>query len=154
MDISTGGGTLVHEMVHPYIDANLPDAPPWVNEGMASLYEHVREKDGRIYGNLNWRLPGLQSALAADDVPSFKWLTSQSTDEFYGEDPGTNYSQSRYLCYYLQEKGLLRQFYQELEANIEADPTGYATLRRVLGEPDMHAFQKGWEAWVLKLPAP
>ncbi len=34
-----GYGTLVHEMVHAYMDANFADAPVWFNEGLASLYE-------------------------------------------------------------------------------------------------------------------
>jgi hypothetical protein len=39
MNIGYGYGTLVHEMVHAYMDANFPDAPVWLNEGLASLYE-------------------------------------------------------------------------------------------------------------------
>lgn len=29
MNIRTGGGTLVHEIVHPYIAANFPECPSW-----------------------------------------------------------------------------------------------------------------------------
>src|SRR5687768_10423453 len=32
MNIATGGGTLVHEIVHPYVEADFPDAPAWLNE--------------------------------------------------------------------------------------------------------------------------
>jgi len=34
MNISTGGGTLVHEIVHPFVAANFPDCPAWFNEGL------------------------------------------------------------------------------------------------------------------------
>src|SRR6266550_9631664 len=34
MNISTGGGTLVHEIVHPFVEANFPACPPWLNEGL------------------------------------------------------------------------------------------------------------------------
>src|SRR5688572_22336472 len=34
MNIATGGGTLVHEIVHPFMEANFPECPPWFNEGM------------------------------------------------------------------------------------------------------------------------
>ena len=37
MNIETGSGTLVHEIVHPFIEANFPACPPWFNEGLASL---------------------------------------------------------------------------------------------------------------------
>src|SRR6185503_10377156 len=49
MNISTGGGTLVHEIVHPFIEANFPACPPWLNEGLGSLYEQSGEVDGHIH---------------------------------------------------------------------------------------------------------
>jgi hypothetical protein len=154
MNIATGGGTLVHEMVHPFVHSDFPDCPAWLNEGLGSLYEQCGEKDGHIYGYTNWRLPGLQKALAAGPIPTFKGLTATSSDEFYGKDKGTNYAQARYLCYWLQEQGKLTEFYKEFRANAAKDPTGYETLKKVLGEKDdegMKAFQKKWEEFVLGL---
>ena len=155
MDISTGGGTLVHEIVHPFMRTNFPDCPDWLNEGMGSLYEQSQEKGGHINGATNWRLAGLQRAIAGKGLPTFKALCSTTNSEFYNkDDKGTNYAQARYLCYYLQEKGLLVKFYHEFVANSKADPTGYKTLQQVLGETDMAAFQKRWEAYVMKLTFP
>ena len=151
MNISTGGGTLVHEIVHPFVASNFPDCPSWLNEGMGSLYEQCGERNGRIMGFTNWRLSGLQKAIRAKKVPSFKALTGTSTYEFYNEDRGTNYSQARYLCYYLQQKDLLKKFYREFLSNHKTDPTGYKSLQKVLNEKDMDAFKKKWEAYVLKL---
>jgi hypothetical protein len=151
MNISTGGGTLVHEIVHPFMAANFPACPSWFNEGLASLYEQAGEENGRIHGYVNWRLPALQAAIKKDRVPSFETLCSTTTEQFYHEDPGTNYSQARYLCYYLQEKGLLEKYYREFTSHADKDPTGYKTLQTVLGESDMDAFKKRWEAFVLKL---
>ncbi len=151
MNIATGGGTLVHEIVHPFVEANFPDSPAWFNEGLGSLYEQSGVVDGHIYGYTNWRLRGLQNGLRTRIVPTFKAMTSMSDVEFYREATGTNYAQARYLCYYLQEKGFLRKFYKDFVNNAKADPTGYKTLQRVLGERDMMAFQRRWEAYVLKL---
>jgi len=151
MNIRTGGGTLVHEIVHPFIDTNFPDCPSWFNEGLASLYEQSQGKGDDIVGLTNWRLAGLQKAIKSDQVPSFRTLTGTSTHEFYQEDPGTNYSQARYLCYYLQERGLLTQFYHKFHAASAKDPTGYKTLQSVLGTKDMVGFKKRWEKYVLKL---
>jgi len=151
MNISTGGGTLVHEIVHPFVAANFPDCPAWFNEGLGSLYEQCGEKDGEIHGYTNWRLPGLQKAIRKEQAPSFKTLCSTTSDEFYEHDKGTNYAQARYLCYYLQQQGLLKKFYRRFREEREKDPTGYATLQEVLGREDMAAFQKEWEAYVLKL---
>ena len=151
MNISTGGGTLVHEIVHPFIESNFPECPSWFNEGFASLYEQSSEKGGRIRGLTNWRLAGLQQSLKAKSVPAFKTLCETTTHEFYGEDPGTNYSQARYLCYYLQEHGLLHRYYHEFRKNVDDDPSGYNTLAKVLGQRDMQTFRKRWNAWVATL---
>lgn len=149
MNIGTGGGTLVHELVHPLVAADLPGAPPWVNEGLASLFEACAERDGHIVGLLNWRLPGLQEAIAAGALPTFRALASQDAAGFYDNDPGSNYGQARYLMMYLQERGLLRPFVDALREGLAEDPTGYTALEGVLGQPDMAAFQREWEAWVM-----
>jgi len=154
MNIATGGGTLVHEIVHPFMAANFPACPAWFNEGLGSLYEQCGERDGRIRGRTNWRLAGLQKAIRKKQVPPFKTLCSTTDGQFYSQDKGTNYAQARYLCYYLQEHGLLRKFYHCFRADSEKDPTGYNTLKRVLGREDMGAFKKEWEAYVLKLRFP
>jgi Papain-like cysteine protease AvrRpt2 len=151
MNIATGGGTLVHEIVHPFIEANFPDCPAWFNEGLGSLYEQSQSRDEQIVGMTNWRLAGLQRAIADDRVPSFGTLCATTTNQFYRSDPGTNYSQARYLCYYLQEQGLLQNFYRDFVANHASDPTGYQTLQQTLGNPDMITFRQDWEAYVMKL---
>ena len=151
MNISTGGGTLVHEIVHPFVAANFPKCPAWFNEGLASLYEQSGEENGQIHGRTNWRLPGLQRAIRKNRVPSFKTLCSTTTNEFYMMDKGTNYAQARYLCYYLQQQGLLRKFYHRFRANCRQDPTGYETLKKILGREDIDKFQREWEEYVLKL---
>jgi hypothetical protein len=154
MNIATGGGTLVHEIVHPFMAANFPGCPAWFNEGMGSLYEQCGEEDGRIHGYTNWRLAGLQESIRNKRVPPFKTLCSTTDRQFYEDGRVTNYAQARYLCYYLQDRGLLREFYHQFTTNQPKDPGGYETLQRVLGRSDMDAFQKEWEAFVLKLRFP
>ncbi|MDF1664491.1 MAG: C39 family peptidase [Planctomycetota bacterium] len=151
MNISTGGGTLVHEIVHPFMASNFPECPSWFNEGLASLYEQCGERKGRIMGFTNWRLRGLQKAIRKKAVPSFATLMNTSRDEFYDEDPGTNYSQARYLCYYLQEKGLLVKFFKLFQSTAKDDPSGEKALSKVLGTKDLKKFKGEWEQWVAKL---
>ena len=151
MNINTGGGTLVHELVHPFMEANFPACPSWFNEGMGSLYEQCGEVDGHIHGYTNWRLPGLQRAIKEKRVPSFETLMAMDARTFYNENRGDNYGQARYLLYYLQEKGLLRKFYEEFVAQQSQDPSGFKTLKKILGESDMGSFQRRWEQYVLGL---
>ena len=154
MNIATGGGTLVHEIVHPYVRENFPACPAWFNEGLGSLYEQASERQGRIVGLTNWRLDGLQQAIRQKRALSFESLTALSDADFYAADKGVAYGQARYLCYWLQEKGLLVKFYRAFRDRHADDPAGYRTLRDVLGNPDMAAFQKEWEAFVLGLRFP
>jgi len=154
MNIATGGGTLVHEMVHAFMAANFPDGPVWFNEGLGSLYEQCGEENGQIHGLTNWRLAGLQKAIQAKEVPSFKTLCTADIKEFYEKDKGINYAQARYLCYYLQEHGLLQKFYKQFYDHRREDPAGFETLKKVLGRNDMDAFQRDWEEFVLKLRFP
>jgi hypothetical protein len=151
MNIATGGGTLVHEIVHPFMASNFPECPAWFNEGLASLYERPSERAGHIIGLTNWRLKGLQRALRKGTVPTFKTLCETTTHEFYDQDRGTNYGQARYLCYYLQEQGLLVKFFHAFRKNVAADPSGYETLKSILGEEAMTKFQERWQAYTLKL---
>lgn len=151
MNIDTGGGTLVHEIVHPFMEANFPACPPWLNEGMGSLYEQCGDSNGHIHGFTNWRLPGLQRAIQSKAVPSFKQLTAMNENAFYNEDKGVNYAQARYLCYYLQEQGLLVKFYQDFHAHQQNDPSGFKILQKILSAADMDAFKTKWEKYVLGL---
>ncbi|MCH5372417.1 MAG: hypothetical protein JJ992_00445, partial [Planctomycetes bacterium] len=200
MNIDTGGGTLVHEIVHPFMASNFPECPAWFNEGLASLYEQCGDNRGRIWGYTNWRLAGLQECIQpppeevdegegareasraeggrdaeADsdgttaaakpkppapprpELPSFESLCKTTTYQFYAQDPGTNYAQARYLCYYLQQRGLLAKYYQQFRENVDEDPGGYETLKAVLGiedEAGMQKFAETWKEWVMTLRYP
>ncbi|MBN1916777.1 MAG: hypothetical protein JW889_02615 [Verrucomicrobia bacterium] len=157
MNIDTGGGTLCHEMVHAFMPSNFPDCPTWFNEGLASLYEQSGERDGRVVGLTNWRLAGLQKAVRAGELPSFETLCAMPSDTFYGSSRGNNYAQARYLCYLLQEKDLLVEYYHAFVKNAASDPTGYETLKAVLGletDEQMAEFQRQWADWVLELRFP
>jgi hypothetical protein len=150
MNIATGGGTLVHEMVHAFMPANFPNCPAWFNEGLASLYEASSERNGHIVGLVNWRLKSLETAFREKRVVSFKELTAKRGADFYGGKTYNEfYAQARYLCFYLQEKGLLHRFYREFVKNVELDPTGYETLKQVLKQPDMKRFEQDWEKFIL-----
>jgi hypothetical protein len=46
------------------------------------------------------------------------------------------------------------EFYREFASNAKGDPSGFNTLKRVLGEPDMAAFKKKWEKFILGLRTP
>ena len=150
MNIGPGAGTLTHEIVHPFIEADFPGAPSWLNEGLASLYERPSDRSGRIIGLPNWRLPNLKRQIRNGTLPSIHKLIGSTSDEFYAA-PYDSYAFARYLMLYLQEQGKLVTFYNQFRAARGKDPTGRATLAAVLGTDDLAAFQKRWMRWVLAL---
>ncbi|HSJ99616.1 MAG TPA: hypothetical protein VK932_00190 [Kofleriaceae bacterium] len=148
MNIGPGAGTLSHELVHPYFEANFPNGPSWFNEGLASLYERPIEKGGHIWGLPNWRLPNLKRQLRAKTLPSIPTLLQTTRDGFYSADYDS-YAFARYLVLYLQEKGKLRDFYRKFVADTK-DPTGQAAMEDVLGEK-LDTFEPKWRKWALGL---
>ncbi len=115
MNISTGGGTLVHELTHALIVYDFPDVPLWFNEGLASLHEQCNVSERRLTGLVNWRLPGLQKAISAGKLRPLRELLTKR--DFYGRLRGLNYAQARYFCMYMQHKGLLAKFYKHFREN-------------------------------------
>lgn len=146
---ASGLGTLSHELVHPYMEANFPDVPSWFNEGLASLYEQPSERKGRIVGLPNWRLPNLKKEIKAKKLPKLSKLLGTTRDEFY-EASYDAYAYARYLVYYLQEQGKLQEFYKKFSADTK-DLTGATALETVLGE-DLETFEPKWRKWVLAIP--
>jgi hypothetical protein len=132
------------------MEGNFEACPSWFNEGLASLYEQSSSRDGHIVGLTNWRLRGLQLTIQDDRLPSFQKLCSTSTREFY-DGASSNYAQARYLCFYLQERGLLIKYFHLFRKHVNEDPTGYETLKQVLDRDDMDRFQEHWQQYVLKL---
>jgi hypothetical protein len=88
----------------------------------------------------------------ARQMTPIETLTNTSREDFYtGENKLMNYAAARYLCYYLEKNDLLGTFYHEFRANVDNDPTGFQSLRKVLGDDgrDMGKFQRKWENWLL-----
>ncbi len=151
MNISTGTGTLAHELVHPLLGEDFPGVPSWFNEGFASLFEQSDTKrDGTIVGKPNWRLPGLQRALKKDELMPLEDVLKTTSTEFYSDTTGLHYAVARYLCYWLQEKGLLLKFYKAWKESRKDDANGIATLEKVTGVK-LAEFEKTWREFVREI---
>ncbi|MEA2710825.1 MAG: hypothetical protein QOF78_3426 [Phycisphaerales bacterium] len=150
MNVGTGTGTLVHELVHAVIRPDFPGVPDWFNEGLGSLFEQCTLADGDIRGLENWRLPALQRAIRAKKLRPLRELIEDP--DFYGDKHvGLNYAQARYLLMYLQEQGKLADFYKKLRADHDEDKHGLATLKAIIAPQALEEFEKEWRAWVLEL---
>jgi len=150
MNVSTGTGTLVHELVHALIKPDFADVPSWLNEGLGSLFEQCTLADNDIRGLENWRLPALQRAIRQNKLRPLSEMIAD--DDFYNaERTGMNYAQARYLLMYLQEKGKLRDFYRHFLDDHDDDSTGLKHLEEITAPQSLEQFEKDWRAWVLTL---
>ncbi len=149
-NLATGGGTLLHELVHPYMRASIPDCPPWYNEGMGSLFESAGIRNGRLAGGLNWRLNGLKRAIRKNRLRPLADLLDLGSARFHGHDYTENYAVARYLVFYLQEHAMLDPFHKSFLLHHSRDPSGRRTLERTLGE-SLERFERHWRNWILQL---
>jgi len=151
MNISTGTGTLAHELVHPLLSEDFPAVPSWFNEGFASLFEQSGERQGKMAGFVNWRLPKLRQLLKINRGVPLADLMKTTTEQFYGEDDrGVHYATARYFCLYLQDHDLLIPFFKEFKASAAEDPTGARSLQKVTGKTPAE-LEPIWRDWVLGL---
>ncbi len=165
VDLSRGEAflpTLTHEIVHPLLEADFPDAPLWLQEGIASLYEApVFGTDGAIRGEpRNWRHAELQAALASRaerDGVQLDALFGMSARSFRG-DPGhtpreraealerLHYALARSVCAWLDEQGKLWPFYRAWRDGVAGDETGGRAFERVMGGTPK-AMGARWAGW-------
>ncbi len=144
MNIDTGGGTLVHELTHALIVYDFPSVPDWFNEGLGSLHEQCNIAPDKVTGLVNWRLPMLKVAIRQNKLRSLKSLLT--ADDFRRDKAivlemngqkktvgqvGLNYAQARYFCMYMQEKGVLKDFYVYLRDHAADKDAGVAAAEKV-----------------------
>jgi tetratricopeptide (TPR) repeat protein len=140
VNLATGSGTMIHEFTHALHFADMKglkqDHPIWITEGFGSLYEESRVRAGSPIGLINWRLPILQTAIGTRDYIGWERLMKMSGAEFSSDRKTVSvaYAESRYIFYYLQEKGLLKKFYEEFTKNYSKDETGVAAIESVTGK--------------------
>jgi hypothetical protein len=154
MNIGLGLGTLTHEIVHPLVEADFPEAPTWLNEGIASVFEApVITKPGEIHGVKNWRHPRLKRGMtsaAEKDHARLSTLFGMSDEVFRGDDEDLHYSLARYVCQWLDERGKLWPFYQRWRDTVATDPSGEVAFKEVVGMTPLEA-NVPWSKWTLAL---
>jgi hypothetical protein len=154
MNAGPGIGTLTHELVHPIVETDFPDAPEWLNEGIASLFEAFSmPAPGQVHGVKNWRHPRLLRALRSDkerEHAGLPALFAMNDTTFRNDDEDLHYATARYLCQWLDQQRKLWPFYQRYRDNHAADPSGKAAFQAVVGKSVADA-NDDWARWVKSL---
>lgn len=147
VNYETGPGTMVHELTHALMAEDFPEAPIWISEGLASLYEQCRAEGNAIKGEPNWRLPELKAAVAAGTAPTLARLVAMTPAAFRANNESLHYAQARYFCKYLEELGLLPRVYRDFRDNHRLDPTGARFISRAVGK-SLSTIDQEWRNWL------
>jgi len=148
VNLSTGQGTLAHELAHMLALFDFPEMPEWFDEGLAALHEEAHFSDDglTLVGTGNWRSRFLREALAGGQLPPLASVIRNPA--FRGEGEGLNYAIVRGFCHYLQERKLLSHFYRKFRGAVELDPTGITTLCELLGAASIEDVDRDFRAWI------
>jgi hypothetical protein len=167
VDLAPGAGTLVHELVHPLLDADAEavpggpgawTAPRWVREGIAALFEQPVLNEGEIHGATNWRLDdlrGAQASLAEQALVHLDALFRMPDDLFDGDHGRAAYAVARFACQWMDspEQDRLWRFYRLWRTHAADDPTGATSFAAVFGQTPREA-DAAWQKWVRSLHRP
>lgn len=147
LNLSTGEGTLAHELTHALAHVDFPDMPEWFDEGLASLHEDSEfSADGlQLIGLPNWRSELLRERFQQGTLPP---LENFVTGDFGGPNAALNYALARSLCLFLQQRGRLAAFYRKSRASYQIDPTAGWSLAAVLGHEDLTGVEAEFHAWI------
>jgi|GEM_PF-1759518 hypothetical protein len=147
INYDTGPGTMVHEMTHALMADDFPEAPIWLAEGIASLYEQCRAEGNILKGEDNWRLPELKIALSQGSMTPLARLLAMNPASFRAEKESLHYAQARYFCKYLEDLGLLSGIYKEFRERYTLDPTGARFVAKAFGK-SLETVEGAWKRWI------
>ncbi|MBC8872289.1 MAG: hypothetical protein H8E44_22895 [Planctomycetes bacterium] len=148
-----GGGTVGHELVHLLIYNHLPTAPPWFEEGLASLFEEFAFKRGTIVGTLrlgHWRMedfPITNGKFDIDALPEISQLSKMTWDQLRKSESNT--LAAKMFCLFVQEEhgGRLGQLAERLgQIGVERDFV--AMQEKILSDVLGSSYEADWREWL------
>jgi len=148
---------VTHEFTHAlhYADmgARHQQHPIWLIEGLATLFESS-DRDGTVVPRHNHRLVAAQQAARDGRLLSWRALVKLNHMQFMMRAQ-LAYAQSRYMLFYMHEKGLLKRFYDEYTAkeNYARDRSAIDSFQVVFGKP-IEEVERDWKAWLLEQRVP
>lgn len=150
------GRVLLHEFTHALHHADQSAAaqahPPWVGEGLASLFESSRITPAGLEPNTDLRLLALHRAIRDKKTIPLDSLFKMGQKRFM-EQTDLAYAQSRYFMLYLHEKGRLRDWYKRYKQTFADDPTGQKAVEAILNNK-LSTIESEWLEWAAALKPP
>lgn len=180
VNLAAGDGPLLHELTHILMDADFPQAPPWLQEGLATLFEACELSEaadskgasGQAEAALGKPAGGLrtQADLRCGDrlIPLANWRTAVlcqalrderlpplrtwiETAAFCGDSEAIDYAYARHWCWFLQQRNVLEQCYARLRERTTTVPPGGQTLLDLGIARDWESLEREFHTWLAKL---
>lgn len=158
-------GTLCHEMFHLMVRTDIGDIPPWMDEGIACIYETSRWNGNELVGDVeNWRTDVLRGARyeMSNKIPHLREFIGFNWKQFDGFESNDlckaaiNYAYGKQLMLYLQEEGKLPGLFTAVKNRHEItnDPnvvfqTDVELFEQTFGT-DMAAIERKFDQWLEK----
>jgi hypothetical protein len=147
---------LIHEFTHAMHHADMARRkqvhPPWVSEGLATLFERSRIRPSGLEPVHGPRLVRVQRAIRQGKAIALQDLLEMGQDDFMARSD-LAYAQARYLMFYLYQKQRLKVWYRRYTGRFSRDPHGIGALRWALSGP-IRRIEKQWHKWVLDQELP
>lgn len=150
------GGTLRHEFFHVlHWRSNARQGqlhPIWIQEGLCSLVEDYDLVNGTVVPVPSWRTNTVKRLANAGRLTPIEELAAIERDRFTaGGRTMARYAEARTFFLYLYSKGLVGTWYQLYCETYEEDPSGLASILRVL-DTDLKSLNDDYRQWVRALP--
>jgi len=156
-------GTLTHEMFHLMVRTDVGDVPPWMDEGIACIYETSKWQGNILVGDvMNWRSDVLSSARyeMSSKIPRLREFIGYNWAQFDGIESNDlckasiNYAYGKHLMLYLQEEGKLTSLVAAVKNRNEItdDPNSVFQTDVDLFEQtfntDIEAIERQFDQWL------
>jgi hypothetical protein len=143
---------LVHALHHRHMDQRGQEHPIWIQEGLATLFEHCRfTPDGAANLEPNERLNLAKHLARAQSLAPWHEFVALTSAQF-NRRAAANYAQAWAMMMFLHDRGKLAAWYAQYVKTHAADPTGLGAVELVVGQP-LAEIEAQWKAWLTAQPA-
>ena len=134
----SGLGTFAHEIMHSFVENQLPARPSWAAEGIPTFFEkfYGYEEEGKLHLKWGFQNPWRIAALG-DGIPKLKMIRIM-----YGSE---DESEQRLLSVFLYQRGKLKTFLQLIQAG---DKKGFRTYVEAAFNKPMYDIEDEWRAYL------
>ena len=144
----SGLGTFAHEILHPLVERNLKDRPPWAMEGIPTFFEKFYGywKDGKLvtyWGYQNpWRIQQLGNNLSQLDL---KQVIADPKATGASSEVERSESSWRMVSVFLWQQGRFKRFLNLIATH---DKAGYPTYFEAAMEMPIEKILPRWQDYL------